>query len=451
VHDTRPHPVRFGSPHDDDEQLLQQGADRGRRRQGRALPARCAGQGRRRRRRDPALFAAHPAREPPALRGRQDRPRRRRPGRRRLEPPAARRARGPAPAGARADAGLHRRARGLRPRGDARRVRQARPTRQRDQPAQAGRSGDRSLGPDRRVRHQGGVPAQRRPRVPAQPRALPVPALGPAGVRQHEGRAARHRDLPPGQPRVPRPGRVHRDLRRPRRRLPRLAGRHRLAHHHGQRPGRVRLGRRRHRGRGRDARPADGDADPRGHRLRAHRPTPRRRHRHRPGPHRHPDAAQEGCGRQVRRVHRIGPGVAVAPRPRDHRQHGARVRRDDGVLPGRRRDPRVPAVHRPQRRPRPAGRALHQGEPPLARSVGQAAVRRHPVARPVHRRAVARRPRPAPGSGPAGDLAPRVAPRGRRPTPARAATRVTRPRATSAPPAPSPPITAASSSATAPS
>ncbi len=49
------------------------------------------------------------------------------------------------------------------------------------------------------------------------------------------------------------------------------ARRHRFAHHHGQRPRRARLGRRRHRGRGRDARPAGLDADPRSHRLQAHR------------------------------------------------------------------------------------------------------------------------------------------------------------------------------------
>ncbi len=36
----------------------------------------------------------------------------------------------------------------------------------------------------------------------------------------------------------------------------RFAGRHRFAHHHGQRPRRFRLGRRRHRSRSRDARPA---------------------------------------------------------------------------------------------------------------------------------------------------------------------------------------------------
>ena len=47
--------------------------------------------------------------------------------------------------------------------------------------------------------------------------------------------------------------------------------RHRLAHHHGQRPGRAGLGRRRHRGRGRDARPAGLHAHPARRRLQAHR------------------------------------------------------------------------------------------------------------------------------------------------------------------------------------
>ena len=37
-------------------------------------------------------------------------------------------------------------------------------------------------------------------------------------------------------------------------------------------------------------------------------------------------------------------------RPRDHRQHGAGVRRDDGLLPGRRQDHRVLPRHRPHRR-----------------------------------------------------------------------------------------------------
>ena len=51
---------------------------------------------------------------------------------------------------------------------------------------------------------------QRRPRLRAQRRAVRVPALGAAGVRQPASGPARDRDLPPGEPRVPGPGGVHR-------------------------------------------------------------------------------------------------------------------------------------------------------------------------------------------------------------------------------------------------
>ena len=54
-------------------------------------------------------------------------------------------------------------------------------------------------------------------------------------------------------------------------RLPRHLRRHRLAHHHGQRPGRARLGRRRHRSRGCHAGPARLHADPARRRLQADR------------------------------------------------------------------------------------------------------------------------------------------------------------------------------------
>ena len=54
------------------------------------------------------------------------------------------------------------------------------------------------------------LPHQRRPGVPAQPRALRLPALGPEGVPQLQGRAAGHRHRPPGQPRIPGPRRLHR-------------------------------------------------------------------------------------------------------------------------------------------------------------------------------------------------------------------------------------------------
>ncbi len=88
-------------------------------------------------------------------------------------------------------------------------------------------------------------------------------------------------------------------------RVPRHLRRHRLAHHHGQRPRRARLGRRRHRGRGGHARPARVDADPEGRRLQALGRDPDRCHRDRRRPHDHRDAAQARRGRQVRRVLRL--------------------------------------------------------------------------------------------------------------------------------------------------
>ena len=118
----------------------------------------------------------------------------------------------------------------------------------------------------------GRLRAQRRDRVRAQPRALPVPALGPGRLRRLQGRPAGHRHRAPGQHRAPRP---RRDDARRRRPTP-TPGRHRLAHHDGQRPRRARLGRRRHRGRGRDARPAGVDAHPARRRLQAHRRAARR-------------------------------------------------------------------------------------------------------------------------------------------------------------------------------
>ena len=62
---------------------------------------------------------------------------------------------------------------------------------------------------------------QRRARVRAQPRALLVPELGPARLRQLPRRPAGDRDLPPGQPRVHLPGRLQpRERRRPARPIP---------------------------------------------------------------------------------------------------------------------------------------------------------------------------------------------------------------------------------------
>ena len=56
---------------------------------------------------------------------------------------------------------------------------------------------------------------------------------------------------------------------------------------------------------------------------------------------------QRRRGEQVRRVLRPGSGEPAAGRPRDDRQHVARVRRDVRDLPGRRRDAALPALHRP--------------------------------------------------------------------------------------------------------
>ena len=193
-----------------------------------------------------------------------------------------------------------------------------------DQPARARRARHRPLGAGRRLRHPRRVPHQRRARVRAQPGALRLPALGPGRLRQLRGRPARHRDRPPGQPRVPRA----RGLRRRRdgtsAGLPRHAGRDGLAHDDDQRPRRARLGRRRHRGRGRDARPADVDADPAGARLQALRRAARGRDRHRPRADRDPDAARARRGGHVRRVLRPRRRRAAAGRPRDDRQHVAR-------------------------------------------------------------------------------------------------------------------------------
>ena len=107
------------------------------------------------------------------------------------------------------------------------------------QPAGPGRAGHRPLGHRRGVGRPRGLRRERRHRVPAEHRALPAPALGPAGLRRLPGGAARHRDLPPGQPRVPVAGGVR---HRRRQGLLRHAGRHRLPHHHGQRARRPRAG-----------------------------------------------------------------------------------------------------------------------------------------------------------------------------------------------------------------
>ena len=113
----------------------------------------------------------------------------------------------PVHAGARDHAGLHRRAVRRRPRHDARGRRRPRWRPGADQPAGPRRAGHRPLRHHRRLRPRRRLRAQRRDRVPAQPRALPVPALGPDRVRRLQGRPAGHRHRPPGQHRAPRPHR----------------------------------------------------------------------------------------------------------------------------------------------------------------------------------------------------------------------------------------------------
>ena len=62
-----------------------------------------------------------------------------------------------------------------------------------------------------------------------------------------------------------------------------------------------------------------------------------------------------------------GPGLSAlsAGRPRHRRQHGARVRRHHGLLPGGRRDARLPALHQPRPGADRAGGGLHQGTGPV--------------------------------------------------------------------------------------
>ena len=208
-----------------------------------------------------------------------------------------------------------------------------------DQPAVAGRSGDRPLGPGRRLRPARRLRAQRRA---ASTSATPSATPSCAGA-QHA--FDNFRVVPPGT------GICHQvNLEylaqvvwtapegNRERRLSRHAGRHRQPHHDDQRPGRARLGRRRHRGRGGDARPADLDADPGGGRLQAHRPAARGRDRDRPGADRDRRCcARKGVVGKFVEFCGAGPRPSAARRSRHDRQHGARVRRHLRHLPDRRR------------------------------------------------------------------------------------------------------------------
>ena len=337
------------------------------------------------RRRVAALQPQGAAGEPAPHRGRRGHHRRRHQGAGWLGRRRGPRQGDPVHAGARDHAGLHRRALRRRPGHHARGDGGPRRGPVADQPARAGRDGHRPLRDRRRLRHAGGVRAQRRDRVRAQPRALPVPALGPGRVRRLQGRPARHRHRPPGQHRAPRPRRVHPRARRRADGVPRHPGRHRLAHHDGQRHRRRRLGRRRHRGRGGHARPAGLHADPARGRLQAQQRPARGRHRDRPGADDHRDAARARRGRQVRGVLRSRRLRAAAGQPGHDRQHEPGVRVHDRGLPDRRGDHEVPQVHRPRRRADRPGRGLRQGAGSLARPRRRAALLRAARARPGRR------------------------------------------------------------------
>ncbi len=224
--------------------------------------------------------------------------------------------------------------------------------------------------------------------------------MGPGRVPGLPRRAAGDGHLPPGQPRVP----VAPRLRHRRREgLLRHARRHRLAHDHGQRPGRARLGRRRDRGGGGHARPTPLHAPAAGRRPAHLRRAASRDHRDGRGADRHRAVARPRRGRRVRRVLRPRRGRPAARDPRHHRQHEPRVRRHLHDVPHRPGHPGLPALHRPGRgAPRPGG-GLRQGPGALARPRrGRARVLRARQPRPGRRGAVARRAVPAAGPGGAG-------------------------------------------------
>ena len=300
--------------------------------------------------------------------------------------------------GARPPAGLHRRPGGRRPRRDARRDGRPRRRPAEDQPADPRRARDRPLRAGRRLRDALLDRAQLRARVQAQPRALRVPALGPGRLRELQGRAAEHRHLPPGQPRVP----------RARRRGARRAGvpghgrRHRLAHDDDQRARRARLGRRRDRGRGGDARRGDLDARAAGRRLPAPRRAARGRDRDRPRAH----GRRRSCARPASSGSSSSTSAtALAGLPLADRatignmspEYGATCGFfpvDDETL----RYLRLTGRSEEQRRAR---RGVLQGERALARPRRAADVLAGRRARPLHRRAVDRRAAPAAGPDPA--------------------------------------------------
>ena len=212
-----------------------------------------------------------------------------------------------------------------------------------------------------------GLRAQRRARVPAQPRALRLPALGPERVRQLQGRAARHRHRPPGEPRIPGARRVRAGRRRRAQAYPdTLVG---TDSHTTMINGLGVLGW----GVGGIEAEAAMLGQPVsmlvpqvvGFKLTGALPegatatdlvlTVTQMLR------------KKGVVGKFVEYYGDGPGQPAAGRPRHDRQHGARVRRHLRHLPGRRRDAPLPAAHRPPGRADRAGRGLRQGPGPVPR------------------------------------------------------------------------------------
>ena len=269
-----------------------------------------------------------------------------------------------------------------------------------DQPARPCRAGHRPLRHRRRLRHARGLRAQRRDRVRAQPRALPVPALGPGRVRRLQGRARRApasstRSTSSTWPASSSPARSTASSRptptpasAPTRHTTMVNGIGVVGWGVG----------------GIEAEAAMLGQPvsmliPRvvGFKLSGDLP--------------------EGSTAtdlvltitEMLRKHGVvgkfvefyGPGVSVAPagQPRHDRQHEPGVRLHDRGLPDRRGDHQVPQAHRSQRGAARAGRGLRQGAGALARPRRRAALLREARARPGHRGALARRAQAAAGPG----------------------------------------------------
>ena len=224
-----------------------------------------------------------------------------------------------------------------------------------DQSAGAGRSRHRSFGGGDFLRQQCRVQEKRRGGIPAEPGALQIPEMGAALVRQFQRGAAGHRHLPSGQSRIP----VARGLdRKDKVKVDGKAATMEVAYpdtlvgtdsHTTMVNGLSVLGW--------GVGGIEAEAAMLGQPLsmllpevigfKLDRQAERGRHRDRSRAHRHADAAQARRGRQVRRVFRPGPGASDDRRPRHARQHGAGIRRDLRLLPGRRRHHPLSEGYRP--------------------------------------------------------------------------------------------------------